>query len=209
MTDDSVIRRLRAARPAAAEPGDRAALFARIVAEPGDARLAQAPGERRSGLLGRMARLGGRARRRVLAGSTLGLAGIGAALLLALGGTASTTPAFAVTRNSDGSVLVHLNYVQDLNLPQLEAKLHSMGLHEGVTISMATGAARVSGPVTCAQGPGATTPVKVLVGANGTEVVQASQSAGNTAEGSFHLDSCVTRGDNAAGNTGIGSPGNG
>jgi hypothetical protein len=142
-------------------------------------------------------------RRRVLAGSTLGLAGVGAALLLALGGTAATTPAFAVTRNDDG-VLVHLNYVEKLNLPQLEAKLHSMGLHEGVTISMATGAARVSGPVTCSQGPGATTPVKVLVGANGTEVIGAGQSGDNTAEGSFHLDSCVVRGDNVAGNTGAG-----
>jgi hypothetical protein len=209
MKTDDAMSRLRAARPMGAEPGDHEALFARIVAEPGDPRLAQAPGEPSAGLLGRTARLGARARRRVVAGGTLGLAGIGAAVLLALGGTAATTPAFAVTRSSDGSVLVHLNYVKDLNLPQLEAKLHSMGLHEGVTISMATGAARVSGPVTCRQGPGATTTVKVLVGANGTEVVQAGQSAGNTAEGSFHLDSCVTRGDNAAGNTGTGSPGNG
>jgi hypothetical protein len=149
-------------------------------------------------------------RPRVLAGSTLGLAGVGAALLLALGGTAATTPAFAVTRSSDGSVLVHLNYVKDLNLPQLDAKLHSMGLHEGVAIWMASGAARVTGAVTCAQGPGATTPVKVLVGANGTEVIGAGQSAGNTAEGSFHLDHCVTTGDNASGNTGTaGNTGNG
>ena len=143
-------------------------------------------------------------RPRVLAGSTLGLAGVGAALLLALGGTAATTPAFAVTRSNDGSVLVHLNYVKDLNLPQLNAKLHSMGLHEGVEIYMAPGAARVSGAVACAQGAGATTPVKVLVGADGTEVIGAGQSAGNTAEGSFHLGHCVVRGDDAAGNTGNG-----
>ena len=87
---------------------------------------------------------------------------------------------------------------------QLNAKLHSMGLHEGVTIAMATGAARVSGAVTCSQGPGATTPVKVLVGGNGTEVIKPGQSGDNTAVGSFHLDSCVTRGDGAAGNTGTG-----
>lgn len=148
-------------------------------------------------------------RPRILAGSTLGLAGVGAALVLALGGTAATTPAFAVTRNNDGSVLVKLNYIKNLNLPQLEAKLHSMGLHEGVTIYMASGAARVAGTVTCAQGPGATAPVKVLVGANGTEVIAAGQSAGNTAEGSFHLDHCVTTGDNASGNTGAGNTGNG
>jgi len=146
-------------------------------------------------------------RPRILAGSTLGLAGIGAALLLALGGTAATAPAFAVTRNNDGSVLVHLNYVKDLNLPQLNAKLHSMGLHEGVTIWMASGAARVSGSVTCSQGPGATTPVKVLVGANGTEVIGSGQSAGNTAAGAFHLDHCVVTGDNVSatgGNSGNG-----
>jgi hypothetical protein len=141
-------------------------------------------------------------RPRILAGGSLGLAGIGAALVLILGGTAATTPAFAVSRSKDGSVLVHLNYVEHLNLPQLDAKLHSMGLNEGVTIEMATGAARVSGAVTCSQGPGATTPVKVLVGANGTEVIGAGQSGGNTAEGSFHLNHCTATGDNAAGNTG-------
>ena len=141
-------------------------------------------------------------RPRILAGSTLGLAGIGATLALVLGGTAATTPAFAVTRSNDGSVLVHLNYVKDLNLPQLNAKLHSMGLHEGVTIWMASGAASESGAVTCAQGAGAATPVRVLVGANGTETIAAGQSAGNTAEGNFHLDRCLVTGDNAAGNSG-------
>ena len=50
-----------------------------------------------------------RLRPRILAGSTLGLAGVAAALVLALGGTAATAPAFAITRASDGSVLVHLN----------------------------------------------------------------------------------------------------
>lgn len=201
MKDDHVMRRVRAARPVAAGPGNQDALFTRIVAEPGDPRLTDPP-RRSAGLLGRKGRMG--MRPRLLAGSTLGLAGIGAAIVLALGGTAATTPAFAITRSSDGSVLVHLNYVENLNLPQLNAKLHSMGLHEGVTIAMATGAARVSGAVTCSQGPGATTPVKVLVGANGTEVIKPGQSGDNTAVGSFHLDSCVTRGDGAAGNTGTG-----
>lgn len=202
MNDGDVMRRVRAARPVAAEPGSHDALFARIVAEPGDPRLAEAPLPRLAGLRDRKARL--RRRPRLLAGSTLALAGVGAALVLVLGGTAATTPAFAITRSADGSVLVHLNYVENLNLPQLNARLHSMGLHEGVTIAMATGAARVSGPVTCSQGPGATTPVKVLVGANGTEVIKPGQSGDNTAEGSFHLDSCVTRGDGAAGNSGTG-----
>jgi hypothetical protein len=142
-------------------------------------------------------------RPRVVAGSTLGLAGVGAALVLALGGS-EATPAYAVTTNHDGSVLVKLNYNADQNLPQVNAKLASMGLNEGVVIDMAPGAASATGPVSCAQGPGATTPIKVLVGANGTETIAPGQSAGNTAEGSFHLVSCSASGDTGSGNTGTG-----
>ena len=144
-------------------------------------------------------------RPRVLAGSTLGLAGIGAALILALGGTAATTPAFAVTRSNDGSVLVHLNYNTDQNLPQVHDKLASMGIHEDVGIQMAPGAATVSGPVTCTPTAGVSgPPIKVLVGANGTEVIAPGQSAGNTAEGSFHLVRCFTSSDTGSGNSGNG-----
>ena len=142
-----------------------------------------------------------RLRPRVLAGSTLGLVGVGAAFVLALGGTAATTPAFAITRSDDGVVL-HLNYNANQNLPQANAKLAAMGLHEWVTIYMASGAASVSGPVNCAQGTGASTPVKVLVGANGTETISAGQSAGNTAEGTFHLVHCVVTGGDESGTTG-------
>lgn len=144
-------------------------------------------------------------RPRVLAGGTLGLAGVGVALLLALGGPA-TQPAYAITTNGDGSVLVKLNYNTDQNLPQVNAKLAAMGLHEGVTLYMSPGAATAAGPVTCTQGAGAHTPVKVLVGADGTETIAPGQSGGNTAEGTFHLDHCLVTGDNAtsAGNTGNG-----
>jgi hypothetical protein len=142
-----------------------------------------------------------RPRPRILAGGTLGLAGVGAAFLLALGGTAATTPAFAITQDADG-VLLQLNYKANQNLPEANAKLAAMGLHELVTIYMASGAASVSGPVNCAQGAGANTPVKVLVGANGTETIAPGQSAGNTAEGSFHLVRCVVTGGNGSGNTG-------
>ncbi len=146
-------------------------------------------------------------RPRVLAGSTLGLAGVGAALVLALGGSAAP-PAFAITKASDGSVLVHLNYIKNLNLGQLERKLADMGTNEQVTIYMATGAATVDGPVTCAPATGASSPsgpaVKVLVGKNGTEVIAPGQSAGNTAEGSFHLDHCVVSSATDSGNTGAG-----
>jgi hypothetical protein len=86
----------------------------------------------------------------------------------------------------------------------VDAKLASMGIHQTVGIQMAPGAATASGPVTCTQAPGANTPVKVLVGANGTETIAAGQSAGNTAEGSFHLVSCVTSSNTGAGNTGNG-----
>jgi hypothetical protein len=144
---------------------------------------------------------GARLRPRVLAGGSLGLAGLGVALVLALGGS-TAAPAFAVTRSGDGSVLVHLNYTSDQNLPQLNDKLAAMGLREGVTIYMAPGPASVSGPVTCTRGAGADTPVKILVGANGTETIAAGQSGGNTAEGTFHLNHCIVTGNNGSGNTG-------
>lgn len=153
---------------------------------------------------GRAAGAGVLRRPRVLAGSTLGLAGVGAALVLALGGS-SAAPAFAITRDGDGSVLVHLNYTSDQNLPQVDQKLASMGLHERVGIVMAPGAASVAGPVTCTPTGGASGPtVKVLVGSNGTEVIAPGQSAGNTAEGSFHLVRCFTTSDTGSGNTGAG-----
>jgi hypothetical protein len=102
-------------------------------------------------------------------------------------------------------VLVHLNYTTDQNLPQVDEKLASMGIHESVGIRMAPGAATVDGPVTCTPGPGVTGPVvRVLVGGNGTEVIAAGQSAGNTAEGTFHLVSCVTSSNPGSGNTGNG-----
>jgi hypothetical protein len=150
----------------------------------------------------------GRARRpRVLAGSTLGLAGVGAALVLALSGSAAP-PAFAITTNGDGSVLVNIN--QDTALPAANHKLTAMGIHEQVTIYMATGAAPVGGPVTCTPGPGAglpRPPLKVLVGTDGTEVIGSGQSAGNTGVGTFHLDHCTVAPDADTG-PGTGNTGN-
>jgi hypothetical protein len=156
----------------------------------------------------------GRSRRRrprVLAGGTLGLAGVGVAVVLALG-AGGAAPAFAVTTQGNGSVLVSLNYVKNENLGQVNARLAALGTHEQIAIYMATGAAPVSGPVSCAPATGASSPsgppVKVLVGTDGTEVIASGQSAGNTAEGSFHLDHCVVSSDagsaGGAGNTGAG-----
>jgi len=148
-------------------------------------------------------RAGLQRRPRVLAGGTLGLVGVGAALVIALSGS-STPAAWAVTNTSDG-VLVNLDYVSGQNLAQINAKLARMGTGEQVEIQMAAGAAAVSGPVTCTQAPGVPgPPVKVLVGSNGTEVLSAGQSAGNTAEGTFHLNSCRLYGSE----TGSGNSGN-
>jgi hypothetical protein len=152
-------------------------------------------------------------RPRVWAGGTLGLAGIGVALVIALSGSAATAPAaFAVTRASDGSVLVQLNYTSNQNLPQVNQKLAAMGTHEQIGIAMAAGPATTSGPVTCTPAPGAPSTsgpvVKVLVGTNGTEVIGAGQSGGNTAEGTFHLASCGVYPANASLSTLRGYTGN-
>src|ERR1700748_1475491 len=62
-------------------------------------------------------------RPRILASGTLGLAGMGAAVTLIVSATAATPPAFAVTTNNSGSVLVQLNYNANENLPQVNQKL--------------------------------------------------------------------------------------
>ena len=149
----------------------------------------------------------GRARRpRVLATSTLALAGAGTALGLVLS-AAGSTPAFAVTRSSDGAILVQINQTHDL--PAAEAKLASMGYHEGVVIYMGSGAATTSGPVTCTPAPGLGGPtVKVLVGTDGTQVIPAGATVGNTGEGTWHLNSCRLQADGAAGNSGPGNTAN-
>ena len=144
-----------------------------------------------------------RPRPRVLAGGTLGLAGVGAALALALTGSAAP-PAFAITRNGDGSVLVNINIVS--SLPAANHKLTAMGVHEQISIYMASGAAAIGGAVNCTPAPGVSNlpapPVKVLVGTDGTEVISAGQNAGNTGEGTWHLARCLVSGDTGSGNTG-------
>jgi len=147
-------------------------------------------------------------RPRVLAGSTLVLAGVGAVLLVALSGPA-TQPAFAITTNSDGSVLVELSYAQNQNLPQVNQKLAQMGTHEQIGIQMGTGPAPVPGPVTCKPAPGVSGPtVRVLNGTNGTEVIKPGESGDNTAEGTFHLVSCGVYPENTSLNTLRGYTGN-
>jgi len=145
-------------------------------------------------------------RPRLLAGSTLGLASVGAALVLVLG-AAGSPPAYAITTNGNGSVLVTINLGS--SLPQANAKLTAMGINEQVTIYMAPGAANVSGPVNCTPGPGAgvpNPPVEVLVGTDGTEVIASGQTADNTGMGTWHLARCTVAPDTGTG-AGTGNPG--
>ena len=179
-------------------------LWSDLVQEHGRAlAVTERPEPRRAGGAGLLRRP------RVVAGSTLGLAGVGVAVVLTLG-AASSPPAYAVTTNSDGSVTVQIN--EETDLPQANAKLLSMGTGEQVTIYMARGAATVSGAVACTPQSGETgPPVKVLVGKDGTEVIAPGQSADNTGEGTFHLDRCTVAsaddtgpGTGNSGNTGAG-----
>jgi hypothetical protein len=67
-----------------------------------------------------------RARPRLLAGTTIGAAGTGAVLAIVLS-AAGSSPAFAVTRNRDGSYSVTLRSLSAI--PAANRKLSQMGLH--------------------------------------------------------------------------------
>jgi hypothetical protein len=137
-------------------------------------------------------------RPRVLAGGTLGLAGVGAVLVIALSaGGATAPPAFAITTHSDGSVLVQLNRREDI--AQANQKLIKMGTHEQITLYLQPGPAVTSGPVSCTAAPGAgapNPPVQVLVGTGGSS---SGQTAGNTGEGGSLNLACVVGPDSYSG----------
>jgi hypothetical protein len=196
MDDERLMHRLRVAKPTTVtvKPAKADELFARIVTEPGDPRLT---GARRRSLPHWLVA------RRPLAAGAGALAVAIAAVVLVLSGTATTPPAFAITTNGDGTVTVQIN--EDTSLPAANRKLTAMGIHEQLTIYMATGAAAVSGAVNCTPGLGASLPeppVKVLVGTDGTEVIGPGQSAGNTGEGTYHLARCTVARDTGTGNAG-------
>jgi len=153
-----------------------------------------------------------RPRRRVLAGSTLGLAGVGAVLVLALGGS-TASPAFAITRSGDGAVVVNLKFYTAESIPEVNAKLTAMGVDEQIlTTWQASGPAPVPGPVDCVPWRGMKVPgppVRVLLGTNGTQVIGPGESPDNTGEGTFHIVHCflIKTGatvPNNSGNTGNG-----
>jgi hypothetical protein len=105
-----------------------------------------------------------RRRPRLWAGSSLGLAGAGAAVLVALSGTAATSPAFAITRHDDGSVLVQLNHQEDIG--QANRKLTAMGINEQITLYLNSTPTDAAAPGDCIPGPGAgapNPPIRVVV----------------------------------------------
>lgn len=109
-------------------------------------------------------------RPRLLAGSSLGLAGIGAGVVLALSGTAATSPAFAITRHHDGSVLVQLSRQEDI--AQANQKLTAMGINEQITLYMNPSPTAAAAPEDCIPGPGAGAPdppIRVVVTTNNAD----------------------------------------
>ncbi len=104
-----------------------------------------------------------RRRPRLLAGSSLGLAGVGAAVLVTLSGTAATSPAFAITKHN-GSVLVQLNRQEDI--AQANQKLTAMGINEQITLYANPTPTAESAAEDCVPGPGAGAPnptIRVVV----------------------------------------------
>ena len=98
-------------------------------------------------------------------------------------------------------MLVTIN--QKTALPQANAKLTAMGIDEQVNIEMMSGPALAKGPVSCTPEPGVSgPPLKVLVGKDGTYVIQPGTTAGNTGVGTWHLLACSTF---KTGDTGPGS----
>lgn len=184
--DDGTLALVRRADPLTTARDDDADHDAalRAVTQQIDA-LESRPNQDRHGRGGRRV---GRLRPRVLAGSTLGLAGVGTALVLALG-TSATSPAFAITRHSDGTVFVQVNRQQDI--AQANQKLTAMGINEQITLYLLPGPGTGSGPVNCTPAPDAGAPkppVQVEVGTDGRS---SGQSGGNSAAGSTDHFACL------------------
>ena len=162
-----------------------------------------------------------RPRRRVLAASTLGLAGVAAALVFVLGGSA-TPPAFAITQKSDGTVFVKVNFGGRNTLEAVDTQLVDK-YQETVMINTAPGRSTNLAPIDCAptadkDAPGDPTPsgprVKLLIGKDNTFVGTLLGASGNSGPGTQHLTSCQTyisyphsnTGSDNSGHTGAAGP---
>jgi hypothetical protein len=73
---------------------------------------------------------------RLVAGTSLGLAGVGAAVALVLGASA-TSPAFAVTRNNDGTVTISISRAS--GIAGANARLHELGIRARVMRQLPAG----------------------------------------------------------------------
>ena len=178
MKTNNEMDRLRAARPAAPPPvTDHAARFAQTIAEPGDPRFTSSATIESA----RSARRW-RARSRVVAGGSLGLAGVAAGLVLAFSGS-TAPPAFAITKNGDGSLLVHLYHVSAV--PAAEQQINAMDIHGTLIVGIARGPATVPGPFKCSTADQGQQMV-MLLGSDGTDVVP----AGVRGAGPWHLAQC-------------------
>jgi hypothetical protein len=100
-------------------------------------------------------------RPRLLASTGLGVAGVSAVVALVLG-TTTTSPAFAVTRNHDGTVTVRV--LRSAGIAGANAKLHQLGIRAEV---LPQAPLRCSGWVSIA-GQGAPDPQRTLSHANWT-----------------------------------------
>ena len=129
------LERLQAARPQAAyntrtlvDDQAREALLAAITADQHEERRGPDADPRRR-WLGRQAATHRGARPGVVAGSALGLAGIGTAMALVLGAT-TTSPAFAVTHNRDGTVTIYIE--RSSGIGGANARLNQLGIRAQV-----------------------------------------------------------------------------
>jgi len=179
MKNDNEMDRLRAARPPVPQPADdHAARFAQTVAEPGDPRLADPATIGNAHSARRWT-----VRPRIAAGGSLGLATVVTGLVLAFSGS-TAPPAFAITHNADGSLLVHLYHVEAV--PAAEQQVNAiMGMQERLIVGINRGPATVPGPITCSTADQGQR-VEMLLGSDGTDIVP----AGVRGAGPWHLVIC-------------------
>ena len=136
--------------------------------------------------------MSGLRRPRVLAGGTLGVAGIGTALALALtAGGATAPPAFAINSNQNGSLTVDVADPGQGLFP-LNTELANKGYGEHIEFTMAQGPAASPGIISCVESPagasvsGPAINVTVGPGDTNTETI----ATGNTGAGVWHVASC-------------------
>ena len=149
----------------------------------------------------------------------MGLAGIGAAVLFALSGTAATSPAYAITQNGDGTVLLKINFGGRNTLWAADRKLMDR-YHEVANFytaapssdpssgDLAPGPSTNPAPIACTPigDPKPSGPqVKILIGKDNTLVVPSGNTGGG---GTMHLVSCQSYVDDPGGNSGTGNSGN-